>query len=56
MNAWPLCGGCDWTGSAPRLQRQIDWLQEQDAGRDDGEIEKLYQRKIALLHQMEELT
>jgi len=25
-------------------------------GRDDGEIEKLYQRKIALLHQMEELT
>jgi DNA primase len=38
------------------LQRQIDWLQEQDAGRDDGEIEKLYQRKIALLHQMEELT
>ena len=27
------------------LQRQIDWLQEQDAGRDDGEIEKLYQRK-----------
>jgi DNA primase len=38
------------------LQRQIDWLQEQDAGRDDGEIEKLYQRKVALLHQMEELT
>ena len=38
------------------MSAQIDWLQEQDAGRDDGEIEKPYQRKVALLHQMEELT
>lgn len=56
------------------LQRQIDWLQRQDAGAtgasgspgspgatgapgaNDEEIARLYDRKIALLHQMEELT
>ncbi len=42
------------------LQRQIDRLQGEDAGepgrRNDDEIARLYDRKIALLRQMEELT
>lgn len=38
------------------LQRQINSLQGQGDGRNDGEIERLFDRKIRLLRQMEELT
>lgn len=40
------------------LQRQIDQLQRQGAGvgRNDDEIARLFDRKVALLHEMEELT
>lgn len=38
------------------LQRQIDRLQSEGPGRHDGEIERLYHMKIALMHQMEELS
>ncbi len=42
------------------LQRQIDVLQRQGGGqaegRNDDEIARLYVRKVALLHEMEELT
>ncbi|MGE0703299.1 MAG: DNA primase [Vicinamibacterales bacterium] len=45
------------------LQRQIDGLQRENSGRpggpdgrNDDEIARLYDRKVALLHQMEELT
>jgi hypothetical protein len=45
-------------GERAELQRQIDLLQRQGAGegRNDDEIARLYGRKIALLHEMEQLT
>jgi hypothetical protein len=38
------------------VQREIDQLQRQDHGRNFGEIDRLFQRKLALLRLMEELT
>jgi DNA primase len=38
------------------LQRRIDELQGQGVGRNDDEIARLYHKKIALMHRMEELT
>lgn len=38
------------------LQREISRLQDESPGRNEDEIERLYQRKIELLRKMEELT
>jgi hypothetical protein len=45
-----------WERERAAIQREIDRLQELGAGQHGSEIDALWQKKIAVLHRIEELT